>query len=145
MGIRKQNMEDSPLNVKEGDIIEALDDFCLHLSNCCHVFCHMEPEFCCSPILLNKIDFAVILWVKIAQMAMQLDQLLKLEFLRNEIGLKEKNMLTTAVSVARRAMKAQALGKKISTSFGPQAMLPNNDLHALELARHSRVVLMEIK
>ncbi len=78
-------------------------------------------------------------------MAIRLDQLLKLGFLRNKIRLKEKDVLIAAVSMARRAMKAQALGKKISTFFRPQAALPNDDFHALEPAGHGRVVLMEIK
>jgi len=135
--------ENSLLNVKEGDIIKALDDFSLHLNDCCHAPCYIETKFCCSPILFGKIQLAVILGVKVTQMAMRLDQLLKLGLLRYKIRLQKKNTLATAVSVTSGTTKPWALGGKIS--LRPQTMLLNDDLYALEPAGHGGVVFREIK
>jgi hypothetical protein len=65
-GIRKKNTEHSPPNVKEGDVIEALDDLLLHLLDCCCTPCHMETELHCAPILLDKVKFTMIFWIKVA-------------------------------------------------------------------------------
>jgi hypothetical protein len=71
------------------------------------------------------------------------NQLLKLGFLRDKIGLQKKNVPATAVSVARGATETWALGKNVS--LRPKTTLPNNDLHALKPARHGGVVFREIK
>jgi hypothetical protein len=42
-------------------------------------------------------------------------------------------------------MKTWALGKKIDISLRPQTALMNNDLYALEPARHGGIVFWEIK
>ena len=139
-------IEDLLLNVKEGDIIEGLDDLPLHLINCCHMPCHMETELCSPPILLNEIELTMIFWVKVTQMAMRFDQLLKLGLLRNKIRLGKEDMPATAISVARGAMKPWALSEEVSLwVLGPQTTLANNDLHALEPAGHGGVVFREIK
>ena len=137
-------IEDLPSNVKEGDVIEGLDDLPLHLINCCRMPCHTETELCSPPILLDKIELTVILWVKVAHVATRLNQLLKLGLLRNEIGLRKENAPATAISAARGATKPRALSKKVSL-LGPQTALANDDLHALEPARHGGVVFREIK
>ena len=77
-------------------------------------------------------------------MATRLNQLLKLGLLRHKIGLQKENVSATAVSTARRAMKPQALGKKI-TIAQPQSVLPNDNLHALKPTGHGGVVFREIK
>ena len=46
-------------------------------------------ELCYTPILFNKIEFAVIFGVKIIYMFMRFDQLLKLGLLRDEIRLQK--------------------------------------------------------
>ena len=84
---KNKNAYDSLPNVKDGDIIQTLDDFLLHLVNCLHAPCLGEMELCCSPVLFNKIQLTMIFWIEIAKMAMRLDQLLKLGLLRHEIGL----------------------------------------------------------
>ncbi len=84
---KNKNAYDSPLNVKDRDIIQTLDDFLLHLVNCLHMPCFAEMELCCSLVLFDKIQLTMIFWIEIAKMAMQLDQLLKLGLLRHEIGL----------------------------------------------------------
>jgi hypothetical protein len=136
-------VEDSPPNVKEGNVIEALDDYPLHLIDCGRAPCHTETELCRPPVLFDEIEFTVIFGIEITQMTMRLDQLLKLGLLRDEVGLQKKNALTTAVSAAGGATKTRALGEKVS--LGPQTALPNNDLHALEPAGHGGVVFREIK
>jgi hypothetical protein len=130
--------------MKEGHIIKASDDLPLHLVNCCHTPCHMETELCCSPILFDEVELAVILRVEITQMSTGLNQLLKLGLLGHEVGLRKENTPAAAVSVARGTMKAQALGKKISLSR-PQITFPNDNLHALEPAGHGGVVFREVK
>jgi hypothetical protein len=105
----------------------------------------MEMKFCCAPILFDEVQFTVILGIKIIQMPMGLDQLLKLRPLRDEIGLQKEYSLAAAVCTIRGATKAQALGKKIRVSLGPQTMLPNNDFHALEPTGHRGMVFRKIK
>jgi hypothetical protein len=130
--------------VKEGDVIKGLDDLPLHLIDCRCAPCHTETELCSPPILLDEIEFAVIFRVKVTQMATRLDQLLKLGLLRHEIGLGKENAPATAISAARGATKPRALSEKVSL-LGPQTVLPNDDLHALEPAGHGGVVFREIK
>jgi hypothetical protein len=137
-------IEDLPSNVKEGDVIEGLDDLPLHVIDCCRAPCHTETELCSPPILLDEIELTVVFWVKVAQMATRLDQLLKLGLLRDEIGLGKKNAPATAISAARGATKPRALSEKLSL-LGPQTALTNDDLHALEPAGHGGVVFREIK
>ena len=57
------------MNVKEGNIIKALDYLLLYLINCCRMPCHTETELHCPPILFNEIEFTVIFWIEITQMA----------------------------------------------------------------------------
>jgi hypothetical protein len=131
--------------VKEGDVIEGLDDFFLHLVDRRRAPCHAEMKLCCAPILFNEVEFAVILGVKITQMPARLDQLLKLGLLKDEIGLHKKYASAATVHAARGATKARALGKKDRVALGPQPALPNDSLHALEPAGHGRVVFREIE
>jgi hypothetical protein len=112
-------MEDSPLNVKERNIIKALNDFLLHLINCHRTLCHIKVELHCFSVLFDKVEFTMILEVKVIQVATRLDQLLKLGLLRHEIRLQKKDSPTATVSVARGTTKAWALCKKISISFRP--------------------------
>jgi hypothetical protein len=131
--------------VKERNVIEAFNDFPLHLIDGCHAPCHPETEFCRTPILLNKIELAVILRVEVTQMATRLNQLLKLGFLRHKIGLQKEYPPATAVSAARRTVEIRALGEKVTVPLRPQSALPNDDLHAFEPAGHGGVVFREIK
>jgi hypothetical protein len=73
--------------VKEGDIIEAFDDYPLHLSDCRRTPCHTKAKLCCPPVLFDKVEFAMVFGVEVAQVAPRLDQLLKLGLLRYEVGL----------------------------------------------------------
>ena len=141
---RKKNMKDSPPNVKEGNIIEALNDFPLHLVDRCRAPCYTETELRCPPILFDEVEFAVIFWVEVAQMATRLDQLLQLGLLRDKISLRKKDAPATAVSAVRQALKTWALGKKVSL-LGPQTMLPNDNLHSFEPSGHGGVVFRKIK
>jgi len=71
----------SPLNMKERDIIKALNNIPLHLVDHCCVLRHTETQLGCSPVLLDKVELAVILGVKIADVTIRLNQLLKLGLL----------------------------------------------------------------
>jgi hypothetical protein len=142
-GNQNKNAEDSPTNVKEGNVIEALDDLLLHLIDCCCTPCHTETELRCPPVLLDEVELTVVFGVEIAQMAARLDQLLKLGLLRDEIWLQKENTPATAVNAVRGAARS-TLGKKVS-SLRPQTTLPNNDLHALEPAGHGGMVFREIE
>src|SRR6267154_3848436 len=101
MNRKEIKVQDSPLNMKEGHVIEALDDCLLHCIDCCRVPCHMEMELRCPSVLFNEVEFAMVFGVKVAQMPMRLDQLLKLGLLRDEIRLQKKNAPATTVSMAR--------------------------------------------
>ena len=135
--------ENSPPNLKEGNIIKALGNFVLHLVDRCRAPCYTETKLCSSSVLLDEIKFTVILRIEVAQMAARLNQLLKLGLLRHEIGLKKEEASATTVNVAS-VTTTRAIGKKISVGR-PQTTLPNDDLHALEPAGHGGVVLREIK
>ncbi len=71
----------SPLNMKERDIIKALNDIPLHLVDHCCALRHTEMQLGHSLVLLDKVELAVILGVKIADVATRLNQLLKLGLL----------------------------------------------------------------
>ena len=58
--------QDSPPNVKERDIIEALYDYPLHLHNCYRAPCHPKAKLCRPSVLFDKIQFAVVFWVEVA-------------------------------------------------------------------------------
>ena len=64
--MKKKNAKDSLPNLKEGNIIKAVDDLLLHLIHCCHAPYHTELELCCPPVLLNEIELTVIFRVKFA-------------------------------------------------------------------------------
>lgn len=98
-------MKNLLLDLKVGDIIEALDDLLLHLANCCCVPCHVKTEFCHVSILFNEVQLTVVLGIKITVMPMRLDQLLKLRPLRDKIKLLKMDVSATTVDMARRAMK----------------------------------------
>jgi hypothetical protein len=91
-------VQDSPSDVKEGDIIEALDDLPLHLIECCRVPCHTETKLRRPPVLFDKVKFTMVFWIEIAEMPTRLNQLLKLGFLRDKIGLQKKYAPAAAVS-----------------------------------------------
>jgi hypothetical protein len=112
-------MEDSLPNVKERDVIKALNDFFLHLIDRRRMLCHTKAELCHSLVLFDKVEFTMILGVKVTQVAVRLNQLLKLGLLRHEIGLQKKDLPTAIVSVARGTIKAWALCKEIGISFRP--------------------------
>lgn len=137
--------KNSPPNLKEGDIVEALDDFLLHLVNCCCTSCYTEAKLRGPPVLLNEIELAVVFRVEITQMAARLDQLLKLGLLRLKIGLRKEYTSAAAVNAVGGAAKTWALGQKIVFRVRPQAALPNDDLHALEPAGHGGVIFRKIK
>ena len=97
----------------------------------------------CTPVLLNKVELAVILWVKVAQMAAPLDELLELWSLVCEIGLRKEDTPTAAVHAARGALEIVALSRQ--ARFRPQPPFDKNSLHALEPAGHGRVIVWKIK
>jgi hypothetical protein len=130
--------------VKEGNIIKGLDDIRLHLVDRCRAPHHTVTELCCSPVLLNKVELAVVLRVEVAQVAARLNQLLKLGLLRDKIGLQKKDATAAAVRAVWGALKVVALGQKVSYSLGPQTALSDDDFHALEPAGHG-VAIREIK
>ena len=107
------------MNLREGDIIQALNDLPLHLIDFCHVSCHMKTELCHTPVLLDEVELAMVFQVKVAKMTMRFDQLLKLGLLRDEIRLQKQDVLAAAVYMARGAAKTWALGEKTQVSLGP--------------------------
>ena len=99
--------------------------------------------FSCTPILLNEIELAMILRVKIAKVATRLDKFLELGLLSDEIGLEEKEPPTAAVHTAGGAFEVQTLSRQ--PRFRPQPAFTNDFRHALEPLGHGRVLFGEIK
>ena len=74
---QKEN-ENGPLNVKKGDIVKAFLDSALHFLNCLGSGKDAVLSLCCTPVLLNEIELAMVLGIKVAQVTMLLDKLLEL-------------------------------------------------------------------
>jgi hypothetical protein len=68
----------SPSDLKQGNVIQAGYNIFFHLIHSCPARHGTKTIFCRAPVLLNKIEFAMILRVEVADMATQLDELLKL-------------------------------------------------------------------
>ena len=66
------------MDLNEGNTVKALLDGLLHIANCLHSGKHTVLGLHCSPILLNEIEFAMVLGIEIAQVATPLNELLEL-------------------------------------------------------------------
>src|ERR1700679_265808 len=69
---------ESPSDLKQGNVVQAGYNMFCHLLNGCRTFHGTEPKFCCAPVLFNKVQLAMILGVKVAEMSARLDEFLKL-------------------------------------------------------------------
>jgi hypothetical protein len=67
-------MEDSPLNMKEGDIIKTFNDLPLHLKDCCCTPCHMKMKLCCPSVLFDEIELTVAFYYKLLPRLRMLSQ-----------------------------------------------------------------------
>jgi hypothetical protein len=98
-----------------------------------------EPKLCCTSVLLDEIQFAVVLGIIVAQVATRYDVLLEEWLLRCEIVLSVKEMPTATAGLSFRTLGASALNRE--ATFRPKAALADNLLHALEPPRITRVVI----
>ena len=57
------------------------------------------------PILLDEVQFAMVFWVEVAEVAARLHKLLNLRLLVNEVWLRKKEPPTVAVSVFEGAVE----------------------------------------
>ena len=60
----------TPLNLKEGDIIKTGLYIGLNLVDICGFWAVSIAKFCSPPVLLNEVELTVIFWVKITYVAM---------------------------------------------------------------------------
>ena len=78
---------ESPLDLKQWNVVQACSDKLFHLINGCHTLHGTESKFCCTPVLLDEIEFAIILWVEITEVATGLDEFLKLRLVTGKVTL----------------------------------------------------------
>jgi hypothetical protein len=135
----------APLNLFKGDVIETLQHFLLHLTKGPCTARNTVPKLCCTPVLLNKVEFAMILRIEVAQMTMRLDILLEQGLLRYEIELCVKNMPTAAsgLSLTCGTLGARAFDRE--ASLGPKSALADDLFHALEPPWIRGVIIWKIK
>ena len=96
-------------NLEKGDAVEALLYGLFHVLECARPRCRAVLKFRRAPVLFNKVQLTMIFWIKVTNMAMRLDKLLQLGFLRAEIGLSEKHAPATAVRAIGRTLEVRAL------------------------------------
>ena len=65
------------MNLFNGDVIKTTQHFPFHLVNGPCMAGNAESKFCCTPILLNEIEFTVVFGIVVTQMAIQFNILLK--------------------------------------------------------------------
>ena len=127
----------------EGDVIKTTQHFPFHLLKGPCTASNAETEFRSTPVLLNEVQFTVVLGIKITQVTTRLDMLLKQRLLRHEIGLGVKEMSAATVGLLFGATGTSALGRE--TALRPKAALANNALHPLEPPWITRVVVGKIE
>jgi hypothetical protein len=74
--MKKERKKDSPSNLKEGDCIKGLLYKLLHCHSCGQPGCCAVSKLSCAPILLDKVQLAVILRVEVTQVATLLNKFL---------------------------------------------------------------------
>ena len=108
----KNMKNESPLDLKQWNVVQACSDKLFHLINGCCMLHGTELKFCYAPVLLNEIEFAMILWVEIAEVAAGLDEFLKLRLVTGKVTLWKKKLPTAAVSTSRGAAKIWTLSNE---------------------------------
>lgn len=78
---------ESPSDLKQWNVVQACSDKLFQLINGCRALHGTESKFCCAPVLLDEVEFAVILWVEIAEVAAGLDEFLKLRLVTGKVAL----------------------------------------------------------
>jgi len=78
--------------------VKALLDSVLHLLECLRSGGHAVSGFGRTPVLFDKVQFAMVLRIEIAQMTVPLDELLELRALICEVGLNEERAPAAAVN-----------------------------------------------
>jgi hypothetical protein len=93
----KKKCQDTLSNLFKGDIIKTSQHLPLHLIKGLCMASNAEPKLCCAPVLLNEVQFTVVLGIVITQVAMGFDIFLKQWLLRCEVGLRIEEMATAAM------------------------------------------------
>ena len=101
----------SALDLKQWNVIQACSDKLFQLINGYRTLYEMESKFCHASVLLDKIEFAVILWVEIAEVIAGLDEFLKLRLVTDKVALWKKKLPTAAINMFR-AVKIWTLSNK---------------------------------
>ena len=104
---------------------------------------HTESKLRRTPVLLDKIQFTVILGIIITQVAARFDVLLEQRFLRCKIELGVKKVTTAAAGLSGSTLGASTLNRK--AGLGPKATLADYLFHTLKPAWILGVVIWEIE
>src|SRR6266849_2517274 len=134
---------DAPSNLIKGDVIKTCQHFLLHLVKGLCMASDMEPKLRCTPILLNKVQFTVVLGIIITQVTTRFDIFLELRFLQYEVGVCVKDVTAAASGLSLRMLGGSALDRK--PPLRPKAMLADNLFHSLEPSWMMGVVIWKIK
>jgi hypothetical protein len=124
-----------PSDLKQGNVIQAGHNNFFHLINGCRALHGTETKFSRTPILLDKIEFAVILRVEITKMAAGLNKFLKLGLVIDKIWLCKEEPPTAAISSTGGAVELVTLCFEPPLSR-PQTTLADDLLHPFEPATH---------
>ena len=89
-----------------------------------------ELKLCRIPVLLDKIYFAVIFRIVVAQMAARFDVLLEQRLLRFEVGLGVEEVATATTGLSLRTLGASALDRE--ATLRPETALTDYLFHPLE-------------
>jgi hypothetical protein len=97
-----------------------------------------------APVLFNKFQLTVILWVIITDAAAALDQLTQCQLLLDKVGLVGEEPPAVAVHVILRALEALVLCVEFVRSW-LESVFVNDPFHALEMVGKGGMVMREVE
>src|ERR1700678_4452272 len=109
-----------PKNLQMWNFFQASYDILLHLVDIRCFWGASVTVFCSSPILLNKIQFTMALWVEITYVTTRGNEFFEMRLLGNKIGLREKKAAAATVRFASHTLESFALS--IKSIFWPKSL-----------------------
>jgi len=132
-----------PSNLFKGDVIEASQHFFFHLIEDPRMASDTELKLCCTLVLLNEVQLAMVFGIVITQMSTRFNVFLEHWLLQFEIRLGVKDVTTAATGRSLRMLGASALDRK--APLRPKSALTDNLLHTLEPPRIIGMVIWKVK
>jgi len=132
-----------PSNLFKGDVVEAPQHFFFHLIEGPCMASDTESKLCCTPVLLDEVQLAMVFGIVITQMSTRFNVFLEHWLLQFEIGLGVKDVTTAATGLSLRTLGASTLNRK--APLGPKSALTDNLLHTLEPPQIIGVVIWKVK